>query len=70
MNLKRKNINLKNLSIFTACTSMIVFILIWWGVVLMPTSIPYADTFKRIGLTILLVLLTQYFDKDLKIKLS
>lgn len=70
MNLKRKNINLKNLNIFTACTSMIVFILIWWGVVLMPTSIPYADTFKRIGLTILLVLLTKYFDKDLKIKLS
>lgn len=70
MDLKGQSISLKNLNIFTACASMIIFILMWWGAVLIPISIPYASTFKRIGLTILLVLLAKYFDKNLKIKLS
>lgn len=71
MNLKgTRSISLKNLNIFTICASMIIFILMWWGAVLIPISIPYGGTFKRIGLTILLILLTKHFDKDLKIKLS
>ena len=70
MNLKSKNISFKNLNIFMVCASMMIFILMWWGAVLIPASIPYAGTFKRIGLTILLILLTKHFDKDLKIKLS
>lgn len=70
MNLKIKNISLKNLNILTVCVSMMMFILMWWGIVLIPTSIPYSSTFGRILLTILLVLLTKYFDEDLKIKLS
>lgn len=63
-------INLKSLNIFTVFVSMIIFTLLWWCMVLIPSVTPYDDTFKRFGLTALLILISKYFDKDLKIKLS
>lgn len=65
-----KKINLKSLNVFTVCISMIFFIGAWFGIVLIPAITPYDGMFKRIGLTILLIVLTKYFNKNLKIKLS
>ncbi|MDO4199929.1 MAG: CPBP family intramembrane metalloprotease [Clostridia bacterium] len=65
-----RQIQLKSLNLFAVCSSMMLFIFAWFGVVLIPQGTPYDATFKRMALTILLILLTKHFDKDLKIKLS
>ncbi len=64
-----KKINLRPLNIFTVFISMIIFTLLWWCAVLIPSVTPYDGTFKRFGLTALLILISKYFYKDLKIKL-
>ena len=65
-----RKIQLKLLNLFTVCSSIMLFILTWFGVVLIPQVTPFDHNFKRIGLTILLILLTKYFEKNLKLKLS
>lgn len=65
-----KKINRKSLNTFTVCVSMITFTLLWWCAAVSPISPLDDGTFARFGLTILLILLSKYFDKDLEIKLS
>ncbi len=65
-----KKISLKSLNAFTVSISMIFFILLWWCAVLIPSFTDYDGIFKRFGLTVLLILISKYFDKDLEIKIS
>lgn len=65
-----KKIDSKSLNVFTVGISMVVLILLWWCAVLIPNITPYDGIFKRLIMTILLIVLSKYFDKDLEIKIS
>lgn len=49
---------------------MITIILLWWWLVLIPTPFKYIGIFNRLGLTLLILLISEYFSNDLRIKLS
>ncbi len=60
-----KELNMQKICIFT-----LILILVWWGMVLIPSYTSFDSTIKRLLMTVLLIFMLKYFDKDLKLKLT
>lgn len=60
-----KELNMQKICIFT-----LILILVWWGMVLIPSYTSFDSTIKRLLMTVFLIFMLKYFDKDLKLKLT
>ena len=60
-----KELNMQKICIFT-----LILILVWWGMVLIPLHTACDGIIKRLLMTVFLIFMLKYFDKDLKLKLT